>query len=264
MSVWEHVRGVWSRLLSKRVRTQFGVARIYEMHRNGSDLRVLDVRGTFQSAMYLDDERWCDPPFPYLERFDSVFERNPAPHDLCMLGGGGYAYPRHVLAHHRDARIDVVEIDPAITSIAFEYFSLGEARERFCEKGSDRLGLICSDAVAHLRDCAAKGRRYDAILNDCFAAGLPDTGLTTQESAQLIHLSLVPRGVYATNAICALEGPGASTLISLVGNLSRSFEHVLAIPSTRVPLDEPDNTIVLATDDVDFCPSDSVRLYDSL
>ena len=264
MSVWEHVRGLWSRLLSKRVRTEFGTARIYDIRRDGEDLRVLDVRGTFQSAMFKDEERWCDPPFPYLAKFGCVFERVPEPRELCMLGGGGYAFPRHVLAHHRDARIDVVEIDPTITSIAFEHFRLGEAYERFCDSDPNRLGLVCSDAITHLHDCVAKGRRYDAILNDCFAAGLPDAGLGTQEAARLIYQSLNPCGIYATNAICALEGPEARPLFELVENLGASFEHVLAIPSERVPLNEPDNTVVLATDDADFRPPGSVRLYDSL
>ena len=264
MSIWGHVRGLWSRLLSKRVRTKFGTARIYDTCLDGRDLRVLDVDGTFQSAMYLDEERRYDPPFPYLAAFDCVFGREPAPRDLCMLGGGGYAYPKHVLAHHRDARIDVVEVDPAVTSLAFEHFWLGEARERFCDTEPDRLKLICSDAVTHLRECVAEGRRYDAILNDCFAAGLPDAGLTTRDAARLVHLSLSPCGVYATNTICALEGSESKALFELVDTLGDFFPHVLAIPSTRAPLNERDNTIVLATDDADFCPPGSVRLYDAL
>ena len=264
MSIWGHVRGLWSRLLSKRVRTKFGTARVYDTCIGGRDLRVLDVDGTLQSAMYLDEEHRYDPPFPYLAAFDCVFEREQAPRDLCMLGGGGYAYPRHVLAHHRETRIDVVEVDPAITSLAFERFHLGEVRDRFCEDDPDRLGLVCADAATHLRDCVAAGRRYDAVLNDCFAAGLPDAGMTTQEAARLVHLSLAPCGVYATNTICALEGPGAEALFELVQTLGDSFEHVLAIPSERVPLDERDNTVVLATDDGGFCPSRAVRLYDAL
>ena len=264
MSFWGRVRGLWSRLLSKRVRTEFGTARIYDICRDGRDLRVLDIDGTFQSAMYLDEEHWCDPPFPYLAKFDSIFEREPEPRSICMLGGGGYAYPRHVLAHHRDARIDVVEVDPTITSLAFERFRLGEARDRFCANDSDRLGLIHSDAVTRLRACVATGARYDAILNDCFAAGLPDAGLATQEAARLIRQSLNPCGVYATNTICAIEGSEAKPLFELVETLGGSFAHVLAIPSERVSLDERDNTIVLATDDAGFRPSDSVRLYDAL
>lgn len=264
MSAWEQVRGFWSRLLSKRVRTKFGTARVYDIRRDGRDLRVLDVDGTFQSAMYLEEEHWCDPPFPYLANFDSVFERDPEPLDLCMLGGGGYAFPRHVLAHHQNARIDVVEVDPTVTALAFEHFRLDEARERFCGTDPDRLGLICSDAITHLRDRAATDRHYDAILNDCFAAGLPDTSLATRESAQLVHQNLTSCGIYATNAICALEGPEAKPLLDLVSALCSSFEHVLAIPSNRVPHDERDNTVVLATDDASFLPSGSIRLYDSL
>ena len=264
MSVWGHVRGLWSRLLSKRVRTQFGTARIYDTYRDGRDLRVLDIDGTFQSAMYLDEEHWCDPPFPYLAKFDSIFEREPEPRSICMLGGGGYAYPRHVLAHHRDARIDVVEVDPTITSLAFERFRLGEARDRFCEDDHTRLGLIPSDAVTHLRECVVTGSRYDAILNDCFAAGLPDAGLATKEAAWLVHQTLNPCGVYATNTISALEGSEAKPLFELVEALGSYFEHVLAIPSERVHLSERDNTIVLASDDGVFCPPSSVRLYDAL
>lgn len=236
-----------ARLRAIRYRTMFGTARVYETLWEGSRIRVLELDGTYQSATYLD-ERWCDPPFSYLQRYDLVFEAGVPVRDMCMLGGGGYAYPKHVVAHHPQARIDVVEIDPRMTQIAHDHFFLDLLRSTFRTDETGRLGIIDTDALSHLRDCAARGRRYDAILNDCFAASEPEAALVTTKAAALLHACLNPKGLYVTNVITALEGEDASPLMELVAVLGAEFEHVMALPDERTGPTEENNVMVVASD----------------
>lgn len=245
-----------------RKRTMFGVARVYQTHWQGDLLRVLDVGRTFQSATYLD-ERWCDPPFPYLARYDTVFDAPQPMRRLCMLGGGGFAYPKHVIAHHDPASIDVIEIDPTIIDLAERYFFLDRLRTEYRTYATGRLHTICSDALAYLRTCAQTGVRYDAILNDCFVARNPAHDLSTQEAAELAHACLEPGGLYLSNVVAALEGPDAYALMDVIATLSMHFDHVLAIPSDRVAADELDNVMLIATDSA-WQPPDAIRLFDAV
>lgn len=225
----------------------FGEARVYDMQWQGSRVRVLDIEGTFQSATYLD-ERWCIPPFPYLALSDCVFEASPAAQDLCMLGGGGYAFPKYVIACHSSARIDVVEIDPAVTSLARTHFFLDRLIDAYGTGESGRLGLVCDDALAYLLACSRRGRRYDAILNDCYQATSFDSSLVAPQALRLAHACLNEGGLYLINVISALEGDDAAPLIELVSLLGEEFAHVLALTcGDREPL-EADNIVVIACD----------------
>lgn len=262
MSLAARIGAFIARLTATRYRTAFGTARVYEIDWNGSRLRVLDVDGTYQSATFLD-ERWCDVPFPYLARYDLVFATNHPPRDICMLGGGGYAYPKHVIAHHSPARIDVVEVDPAITGIAHEHFFLDRLRATYGTDRTGRLGLVCADAWSYLQQCARQGRTYDAILNDCFAAERPDEQLLSASAAVTIHACLRPNGIYATNVISALEGDGAEPLMDQVASLSAAFDHVCVQTSSRTAPYKVDNVLLVATDDPHPI-ADTLPLYDAL
>lgn len=229
-----------------RYRTMFGMARVYEIPWEGTRVRALKLRGTLQSATYVD-ERWCDPPFPYLRHYDCMYDAGVPIRDVCMLGGGGYAYPKHVVAHHPNTRIDVVEIDPRITRIARDHFYLDIVRETYRTDATDRLGLICDDALSYLESCARAKRRYDAILNDCFAANEPEQDMVTPRAAQLVRACLNPGGLYLANIISAIEGEDAEPLMELVVLLSAEFSHVMVLPSDRCDADEEDNVLVVAT-----------------
>ncbi len=233
------------RLVAPRFATMFGTARIYTQTNPGRPMRVLDVEGTMQSATYLD-EGWCDVPFDYLELYDLIFEANTKARNLLMLGGGGYAYPKHVIAHHLDARIDVVEIDPAITVLARRYFMLDRLEQCFGALSSGRLALVEADALDYVDECVQNGKRYDAILNDCFMTAEGVASLATPAALAAIQKALVSSGIYLINVVTALEGEAAAPLMELVANLSRVFDYVGAIPCYRRPLDEPDNVMVFA------------------
>lgn len=214
----------------------------------GERIRVLEVEGTYQSATYLD-ERWCDPVFPYHRLFDHLFEAWPqgeGPRTAAILGGGGYALPKHLVAHHQQIeRIDVVELDPAIERLARRYFFLDRLEQAYGAEASGRLQLHQGDARSWLQGC---GQTFDAILNDCFLALEPEASLMTVEAARLVHRRLNPGGLYLTNVVAALEGPGSGTLYTTLEALSTTFAHVWLYPCGANAPTIPENNVVIATD----------------
>ena len=247
-------------------------------------IRVLEIDGAYQAATYIDDERVYDLVFDYYKMYDHLFEAlgansgqpeqtarsaprdHIAPHgqtslplsadqpeqtarrrqiNLLMMGGGGYAYPKHVIAHHPEARIDVVEIDPDITLLAERYFFLDRLIEEFETERTGRLGLVCDDALSYLESCNVV---YDAILNDTFAGKHPVESLLTSEALHLAKSRLAPEGLYLANVISALEGPAAVPLEHLVDTLFGVFRHVYVVPCGKYPVTETDNHMVIATD----------------
>lgn len=259
MELVANIRDSLARLFARRYDTMFGIAKVYTTSWEDARIRVLDINGTYQSATYLDN-RWCEVPFPYLTLYEAAFEATyPAQH-LCMLGGGGYAFPKQVIARHPSARIDVVEIDPTITRIAYEQFFVDKLEQTYRATQNGRLKTINTDAVHHLQDCAQKGTRYDAILNDCFAGESAVSALATPESTELLSTCLTQHGMYLTNTITALEGPDAEPLTHLVALLSAEFDHISALTCDRCDPDEKDNIIVVASN-TDPELKEAIRLY---
>lgn len=229
--------------------TLFGNVRVVDTTKAGRPVRILEVNGSWQSATYMD-EGWADLVFPYHQLYD-VALRHLCPRHVLMLGGGGYAYPKHLLMTLPDVRVDVAEADPAIVEVARRYFLL------------DRLDEACGgrDAGGRLRTLAADAHdvlelgspdnptvHWDLILNDVFAAEEPLRTLTTPDAAALIRGRLGPSGAYLANVIGALEGPRACALRKVMRNLETAFAHVWVIPCSPDSPTCEDNNVVVATD----------------
>lgn len=246
-------------------RTMFGRVVVFTVEDEGEPVRVLSVKGTYQSATYLD-ERYADLVFDYCKRFDCMFEAAHPVNRVLVIGGGGYAYPKHLVAHTDVARVDVVEIDPAITQIAQRYFFLDRLVVEYETEETGRLNLICADGRAYLDDCARVAQTgageadleerygvadfapYDAIVNDSFSGGETVASLACLEAARSAHGCLAPGGLYLTNVVGALEGESSLPLRRFAATLGQVFAHVYAIPCGAGELAECDNVIVVATD----------------
>ena len=233
---------------TRRFRTMSGTLRVYEVeYDDGKPVRVMNVRGTYQSATYLDDECY-ELVFGYHRAYDKLFEARlgglPV-RKVLMLGGGGFSYPKHLISHHPDVSVDVVEIDPTVIAIARRWFYLDRLVEEFDTDETGRLGIYEQDARAFLE---APGARYDVIVNDCFDARLPVMSLATAEAAHIIHGRLERGGLYLTNVISGLRGPRAKLLHSVMLTLRREFAHVHVISGSEFLPRPVDNYVVIATD----------------
>lgn len=229
-----------------RFDTMFGKARVYQvLDDEGEPVRLLEVGGIVQSGTYLDD-RYTELVFEYLKRYDLMFQAQRPIHRVCVLGCGGYDYPEHLIANHPDVVVDAVEIDPAITAIAHQYFFLDRLIAEYDTEQTGRLNLICNDALAHLQS-GTEQPRYDAIVNDTFDAGEPPEHLTTAAFLHAVHDRLTDDGLYLTNIVSPLEGPDSAFLAHQLTLLEAEFPHVQVIPCDPENLTAPDNVIVLAT-----------------
>ena len=134
-------------------RTKFGPAVVCTTtDADGRAVRLLLVGRSVQSATYVDEEYRAEPVFDYYLAFDLMFDAKPDIERVLMVGGGGYAYPKHIIATRPEVHMDVVEIDPAITRIALTDFYLAEYLSDYPFGGTYDLGRICADGCDYLAD----------------------------------------------------------------------------------------------------------------
>ena len=239
-----------------KIPTMFGPARIYQVEDDaGRSVRLLEVSGVVHSGTYVDDELRYDLVFEYLKRYDAMFD--PAAAGLAnwpehpvrrvlVLGCGGYDYPEHLIAHHPEVTVDAVEIDPVITDIAQRYFWLDRCIEEFETEETGRMHIFTADARIFLEEAAARGIKWDAIVNDMYDAGEPVLSMATHEAAQYIYACLNPGGYYLTNIVSAIEGPHSAFLQQQVAIMRDVFDDVGVLTCDPESLTDPDNVIVIA------------------
>jgi len=213
---------------------------------DGETVRTLVVDGTIESATYLGERRY-DLVFDYLRTFDAMFDTGMPISNALMIGGGGYSYPKHLVFHHPETAVDVVEVDPAITRIARRHFFLDDLIRECGRAGSERLRSFSGDGRAFL-DGTSGRPRYDAILNDSFSGHHPAASLATAEAARSVRTRLVEGGLYLVNVVSATEGPESLMLQATLRTLAEVFSHVHAIPCDPSNPSASDNVIVVATD----------------
>lgn len=225
--------------------TMAGPCRIYTIERKDGLVRVMDVAGTMQSATYLDDDTYCDLAYAYTRDYDAMFAAGVPVRDVLVLGGGGYSYPKHLVAYYPDVSVTCVEIDPMITAIAHRYFFLDRLIEEYDLDETGRLSLVEGDAREFLEHT---GERYDAIVNDCFTGMSFVASLATRQAAALYHEHLREGGVYMVNVIGAVEGPRSRTMRRVLATLAAEFARVYVLAGQPDALSNCDNNVVIATD----------------
>lgn len=228
------------------VQTAFGEADVLECE-DADDLpiRVLAVDGAWESASYLDDG-WCELVFPYHRLYNRLFAIRPMATHFLMLGGGGFSWPKWLLAHTHDTDVDVVEIDPAIVALAREWFGLDRAIAE-CDPEGSRLRIHEEDARAFLDGAAGRGASYDVILNDVYAASDAPRQVRTLEAARSASQALAPDGLFLLNVISALEGPESQPLADAEAALRPSFPSIAVLPCSPDKPRQRDNVVVIAS-----------------
>ena len=225
------------------VKTMFGRTKVYDVRDgDGRIVRVLEVNGTWQSAAYADHSH-DDLAFPYHRIFDRALNAPGEVTRALMLGGGALAYPKHLVTHLPEVRVDVVEIDPQVIGLAKEWFFF----DRLTADEQARIHITCGDAVSFLRDAVERGERYDLVANDLFAAKKPTAALMSADGLSLVKRSLTDEGIYVANVISALTGYRAKPLRTVQGALERVFSQVEVIAPGRDQPRMPDNNVVFAT-----------------
>jgi len=134
----------------------------------------------------------CYLAYSYLHIFDELIQwkaQSGRPLNLLFLGGGGYTHPRCIETALPTANIDVAEIDPGVTEVAFNMLGLPRGTRIHTINGDARWFLMRTD------------RRYDIIFGDAFNDISIPYHLTTLEFIALQKQHLRPGGCIAANVI---------------------------------------------------------------
>ena len=149
---------------------------------------------------------------------------SPDPRRILIIGLGGGSLPtalRHLLP---DAQIDVVEIDPAVTRVAKQYFGFSDG---------PKLHVAEVDGRVYVKRAGREGKQYDVILLDAFDHEYIPEHMLTREFLTEVKALLSPRGVLVANTFSSshLYDYESTTYTSVYGsfyNLKRENRVVVA------------------------------------
>jgi len=215
--------------------TEYSRIQVFEM-KDGETARPIRVIATdpyfAQSAMYLDSDELV---FPYSRYFRLIGHFVPDLKRTLIIGGGGFSFPKHYLTEFPDAKIDVVEIDPAVSNIAKKYFRLSD---------DPRMNIIHQDGRAFLN--TAQNGRYEALLIDAFGSlfSVPYQ-LTTVEAVRHMHRVLGDDGVLIANIGSAIDGDGSGFLQAELATYQTVFPQVFLFKVRPDRLDSDVQNLVL-------------------
>ena len=162
---------------------------------------------------------------------------NPQPQSILIVGLGGGTLPRALSQLLPQARIDIVEIDPAVVSVAHKYFA-------FAEGGN--LRVIEMDGRVYVRRALREQRHYDLIMLDAFDHEYIPEHLLTQEFLREVRSLLAPDGVLAANTFSSSrlydhESTTYTSVFPQFFNLKRENRVIVAVNGTL-----PTDAVLLA------------------
>lgn len=157
----------------------------------------------------------------------------PRPRSVLIIGLGGGTVPRLLSQLLPQARIDVVEIDPAVVRVASRYFDFA---------ASERLRVIESDARVYVKRALRQGRTYELIMLDAFDHEYIPEHLLTREFLQEVKTLLTPGGVLAANTFSSSrlyqhESVTYEAVFERFFNLKRENRVIIAV-NGALPADE--------------------------
>ena len=183
------------------------------------DIEEREVRVLYLDALvhsYVDTD---DPLFLHYS-YERVFgdlatmvAHNDPEADTLFIGGGGYTMPKFMETLFPGTRLEVVEIDPEVLEVAFEYLAL---------RPDTGIVTYTEDARTKLQELP-KGK-YEYVVGDAFNDVSVPYHLTTLEFNEMVRGLLSEDGVYAINVVDRMYS--GRFLRSVVHTFQRSFPHV--------------------------------------
>jgi spermidine synthase len=178
--------------------------------------RYLRFDSSFQSAMRLDDP--FVTPFDYVDYLSLAFAYRPEAKTALYVGLGGGSAPKRTWRDFPDVRVQAVELDPEIVSVARRWFALPQ---------DPRLTVEVEDGRRYLQ---GDKRRWDVIVLDAYYSDSLPFHLTTQEFLELVRDRLAPGGVVVANVIGAVEGPNSKLFRAFYRTYRSVFPSVAVHP----------------------------------
>jgi len=223
--------------------TNYFCIKVQETTRNGKPVRILILDRLVHSYSSLDDptqlvygyEQIYAEATAYAQRKVSGETQRTIPLSALFIGGGGYTFPRYMAAVYPNSKLDVIEIDPGVTTVAYDLLGL-QHDGRITTANEDARTFLEKQPTAH----------YDLIMGDAFNDYSVPYHLTTEEFNARAKAWLTDGGLYMVNLI---DGPRRDFLRAYINTLSRTFAHIYVAPAVRGWRESPRVTfVIIATD----------------
>ncbi|MFO0799974.1 MAG: fused MFS/spermidine synthase [Gemmataceae bacterium] len=150
---------------------------------------------------------------------------NDAPKTL-LIGGGGYTLPRAAMKLVPGTRMDVVEIDPEVTNVAYEFLGL---------KKHEHHRDVNMDGRQFVAEVAEKGS-YELVIQDAVNDLSVPSHLMTKEYNDAVKRALKPDGAFLLTIIDSVEH--GKVWRAAMATLEKTFKHVHLLASSEPPAAE--------------------------
>jgi spermidine synthase len=203
-----------------------------------SSMKVLVLDHLIHSYVVLEDPTFFQ--YDYLKIFSGLLKystkENSGP-AVLHLGGGGYSFPKYIEVTYPGSLNDVIEIDPAVTQVAYQ--ELGLPRET-------RIITYNQDARIFLHNQITKGK-YDFVIGDVFNDLTTPYHLTTLEFDKLVKASMKDSGIYLVNIIDSYKN--GKYMPAFINTLKHAFKYVYLLSSLADYESTLGSTFVIAATD---------------
>ena len=151
----------------------------------------------------------------------------------ALFIGGGYTMPRYLEEVHPRSTVEIIEIDPEITRVAFDYLGL---------RRDTRIVVYHEDARMAVPKLPFA--QYQLVVGDAFHDVSVPYHLTTREFNDQLRALLTEDGIHAVNVVDKLQT--GRFLRAFVDTLQRTFPHVYVIREDADWADDRQRTQVVA------------------
>lgn len=158
-----------------------------------TDLRTMALDLLVHSEADLNDPtylRYKHEQFQ-LEAVYAARDAHPDSQQVLVIGGGGYTFPRCVRTKIPTAAVEVVEIDPVVTRVAYSHLGL-----------DPKLGVVAHhmDGRQFVAEKAEKGKYHVVTLDAVNDFSVP-YHLLTKECNEVVKKTLTDDGLYLVTVI---------------------------------------------------------------
>lgn len=134
--------------------------------------------------------------FAYAKMMLAGLLLNPDPQRILVVGLGGGTLPIALSELYPESRIDVVEIDPAVKTVAETYFGFAE---------TEKMRVLLQDGRVFTKRAITRGDKYDFIMLDAFNGDYIPEHLMTREYLEETRALMTDDGVVISNTFAISE-----------------------------------------------------------
>jgi spermidine synthase/MFS family permease len=187
-----------------------------ERHYTGTLHLLLDH--LTHSSVRIDDPSYLRYEHEHAQMDFLRAARDGTPNPKCIvIGGGGYTFPRYAKTVFPETELDVVEIDPAVTKVAYDFLGLKP------ELGIRTFNMDGRQFVAE----RAAPHSYDLVIQDAVNDLSVPSHLVTKEYNDVVKAVLKPDGVFLLTIIDEIDE--GKLWRACMATLRKSFTHVAMV-----------------------------------